>query len=113
MRTVESSISPKTLENIQGKTLVNVLVEEQPSGAFTYQQIAASGSATPQEVLAEVQRAFSSYMEVKERESARATRAILLNQSTPDDLLKLEEVDNYCRALRAELARLTPLILSA
>lgn len=110
MRTVESNTPPHTLERIQGKTLVNVLITELTPESYEYQQIEAPSSATAQEALLEVQKAFSARMEMKEREGARAMRAILLSQGTPEDTLKLEEIDALCLTYRTELARLTTLL---
>ena len=104
-----SGVEPPVIQRLQGKVLVNMLVSssytEENAVIFSYTQALLPSSASFEEVKSSLISTYTEYMNTLELQCLRATRALLLGTPSPEDISRIEEVEQECDRLRSELSQ--------
>lgn len=108
MRQSTSNIKPVFSEQLQGSTLVNVLVtestNEEDEVVYSYTQLKLEPNATQEVIYTAVKKAYSDRMIELDIEGLRAARAVALGSATEQDNLVLQAIEAECVKLRTELS---------
>lgn len=109
-RVVDSDTKPASVEWLQGKMLVNVLVEEEvvedgedTSSRYKWLQLLLDEGSDLDTVLSCVNSVYEEKLHTLEMSSMSAIRAGLLDKMKPEDEALLEEVSGERERLEAEL----------
>lgn len=103
MRKVESNTVPEVVQRLQGRLLINILMEKKAPDAYEYVQYTLPESTSANAVVRVVEEAYTAALDVLDANSLRPLRALTLGTAEAADTEVLACIERECQRLRIEL----------